>query len=120
MSDLNQFQKVVKTSYGEGDFSYIESVDETVGCGDSLFHFLMVELSTSEGCDSLDEAIRRLERAKVDMETCINAMMDDVEEWLKSNYQVNLADVPAGRQQEWLRRYHDAHPSCNGRAEQSA
>ena len=54
---LDIYQKVVAESYEGGEFRsdiHIES------CGDGLFKFLMTEISESEGCDSLEEAQRRL------------------------------------------------------------
>jgi len=76
---LNQYQKVFKERYGEGIYSYIQSADEAENGCDTLFLFLMRELSTSEGCDSLNEAVRRLNAAETDLGGCIEALMEDAE-----------------------------------------
>ena len=76
---LNQYQNVLKDMYAEGMYSHIRGVVEDEIIDDTLFLFLMRELSTSEGCDSLDEAIRRLNTAKTDLGSCIEALLDDAE-----------------------------------------
>ncbi|AOH87124.1 hypothetical protein AWL63_23400 (plasmid) [Sphingomonas panacis] len=60
---LNPFQRACATTFAEGDFAHVESLDDAREAGDTLFTFLMIELSSSEGCDSADEAARRLDMA---------------------------------------------------------
>lgn len=71
---LNPFQQICTASYGEGDFTHIESVEEAHGLGDTLFTFLMAELASSEGCDRREEALRRLEMAAADIRCVIDAI----------------------------------------------
>jgi hypothetical protein len=73
---LNSWQKAVARSYDGGDYAYLAEQDETAredlaACGDTLFEFLMVELGDQEDCDSQQEAIRRLERAREQLDGAI-------------------------------------------------
>ncbi len=72
---MNAWQKAVANNYCHGDFAHFRrdpnwraNLD---GCGDSLFRFLMIELSTQEDCDSAEEAINRLENAREDIDSAI-------------------------------------------------
>lgn len=64
---LNPFQRACAEVYGGGDFAHVRSIDEAREAGDTLFTFLMIELASSEGCNCLTEAERRLERAIADV-----------------------------------------------------
>lgn len=64
---LNEFQKIVAQHYGCGDFAHVSSMDDVRECGDTLFHFIMVELSGDEGCENIEHAIRRMEMARKDV-----------------------------------------------------
>lgn len=73
------WSKAAARAYGGGDFSYFADRDEIdpeelAACGDTLFRFLMIELSTQEGCNSDEEAIRRCESACRDIEEVIKAI----------------------------------------------
>lgn len=57
MKKPDRFQKVTMESYEGGEFNGDISIED---CGDGLFKFLVSEISESEGCDSFDEARRRL------------------------------------------------------------
>lgn len=70
--ELNSFQRTCAAVYGDGDFAHVESVDAARGAGDTLFAFLMIELSTSEGCESQLEAVRRLEMALSQIDSVID------------------------------------------------
>lgn len=74
----SEAQILVINSYQEGEFSYMaepeacelngsspEQVRQALmdECGDGLLRFLLVELSKSEDCNSLDEAVRRIDKA---------------------------------------------------------
>lgn len=61
--ELNEFQKQTLENYANGDFSHITTQQELDECGDSLFRFLMVELSTSEDCTDVETACQRVETA---------------------------------------------------------
>jgi hypothetical protein len=76
---LNDWQKAVARTYGDGDYRHFEvdgkiSDDDLERCGDTLFIFLMLELSGAEDCDSSDEAIRRLENARRQLGDAIDAV----------------------------------------------
>lgn len=70
---LNAIQIEVAKSYAEGDFSEIITSPDwrhyLARCGDTLFSFLMIELSPGEDCENLETALARLQRAADDIET---------------------------------------------------
>lgn len=75
---LNPFQQVAAETYGDGDYSYIDhytdwrtAIDD---CEDTLFTFVMIELSSKEGCMDFDEAINRLHSAQDDLAEVITAL----------------------------------------------
>ena len=76
---LNAWQKQIARSYGGGDYAYLAERSE-IGpaalddCGDTLFRFLMVELADSEDCDTLEEAIRRCESARQQLDDAISVL----------------------------------------------
>ena len=76
---LNDWQKAVARIYGDGDFAHFE-IDGKIcdadldQCGDTLFVFLMPELSDAEDCDSTEEAIRRIESARRQLGAAIDAL----------------------------------------------
>ncbi len=77
---MSLWQQAVCRTYGEGDFAsladdpdWYSALDEI---GDTLFRFLMVELSTAEDCADFDEAIARLNTARDDVERAITAVVD--------------------------------------------
>ncbi len=55
---LSPWQRTAANAY-DADFSHVETLDDCRDVGDSIFSGIMVELSPSEGCDTLAEAIRR-------------------------------------------------------------
>ncbi len=65
-SHLNAFQIAALETYSNGEFSYLASVPiaefETslARCGDTLLHFILHELGTTEGCHTRSDAILRL------------------------------------------------------------
>ena len=71
---LNPFQRACADVYGGGDFAHIQDVEEAREAGDTLFAFLMIELASSEGCDSADEAVRRLDMAVADIQGVAEAV----------------------------------------------
>lgn len=62
MSKFNRAQRIVANVYGGGDFDHVQP-DEIHDVGDTLFTFLMVELSDDEGCYNVGEARRRVRMA---------------------------------------------------------
>jgi hypothetical protein len=71
MSGLNRYQRIVAEGYENGEFAHISSVEEAERVGDTLFGFLMAELSDSEDCDSRESAIGRLEVVAEEINTCL-------------------------------------------------
>lgn len=71
---FNKYQTIAAQTYAGGDFAHCESLSEAKQIGDTLFGFVMVELADSEGCDSLEEAIRRMENALDDLRGVYNAL----------------------------------------------
>lgn len=69
MTALTKAQIIVAKEYGGGDYGHLADMswerakNQLSDCGDTLFEFLMKELAASEGCDSLEEAARRIEVA---------------------------------------------------------
>lgn len=59
---LDKFQRIVADSYKEGEFSSVGIIQEAKDLGDGLFTFLMIELSEDEDCDSIEEAISRINK----------------------------------------------------------
>ena len=57
---FNAAQQTVLRAYADGDYAHITTLDECEQAGDTLFLFLMRELADSEGCDTADEAARRV------------------------------------------------------------
>lgn len=71
---LNSFQQLCAQSYSGGDFAHIESIADARETGDTLFAFLIIELAESEGCDTHEEAIRRLKMAISDIQHVIGTV----------------------------------------------
>ena len=78
MTAMNASQRVVCKAYGGGDFNHYaddpdwrHSIDQ---CGDTLFRFLMIELSDGEDCEDAETAVQRLIRARDDIEHAIDAI----------------------------------------------
>ncbi|WP_414462443.1 hypothetical protein [Hyphomicrobium sp. DY-1] len=78
MTAMNASQRVVCKAYGGGDFNHYaddpdwrHSIDQ---CGDTLFRFLMIELSDAEECEDAETALRRLTAARTDIEDAIDAV----------------------------------------------
>lgn len=64
---LNQAQMIVIEDYAVGDFAHFndfktkeEFDSELENCGDTLFKFLMIELSESEDCSDIETSINRM------------------------------------------------------------
>jgi len=78
---LNEAQRIAARTYGDGDYSHAAECasHEAMRTGlrrnaDTLFSFVMIELATVEGCDSLAEAARRLQVAENDLLTVRHAI----------------------------------------------
>lgn len=73
VSAFGRFQAVAASAYDQGEH-LCSTPDDISGCGDSLLTFIMKELAESEGCDSAEEAILRLNVAIRQIEQVRNAM----------------------------------------------
>ncbi len=77
---LNAFQITALEIYSNGEFSYLTSVPtaefETslARCGDTLLHFILCELSTTEGYHTRSDAILRLATAAEEIDTIIDTL----------------------------------------------
>jgi hypothetical protein len=76
---LNDWQKAIAQTYSDGDYAHFAETGE-IGdseldrCGDTLFEFLMLELSDAEDCDSLEEAVRRVESACCQLDDALRVL----------------------------------------------
>ncbi len=63
--ELNRYQKAAIMAYNPEEYGYMLNLKGTAleralkECGDGFFQSIMTELSTSEGCTGLDEAMNR-------------------------------------------------------------
>lgn len=71
---FNNHQEKLKQIYGGGDFAYVMNMEDVEACGDTLFLFLMRELSDSEDCRTTEEAVRRIRGAISDLEGLLKAI----------------------------------------------
>ena len=82
---VNESQAQVLLSYCDGEFAHL--LDESTAaafeasvksCGDGLLRFLMVELADSEGVDSMEEGLRRVNVAVDQMRSLADALASRV------------------------------------------
>jgi hypothetical protein len=76
---LNDWQKAIARTYDGGDYAHFAeqgevSDDQLDGCGDTLFEFLMLELFDAEDCGSLEEAVRRIESARRQLDNALGVL----------------------------------------------
>lgn len=76
---LNKFQQQFLETYEGGDFSHIKSLGDCEGCGDTLVHFALIELSTDEGCDDRMSAALRLQTAAQQLLAAAAHILNDAE-----------------------------------------
>lgn len=85
---LNKFQAAAAQAYGHGDYAYLSdpnyAVDLAVAIatnefGDTLFNFVMIELSTIEDCADLETAKTRINHAIRDLQN-VRVALDELEE----------------------------------------
>lgn len=74
---INDMHRAVLQDYANGAFAHLTKQD-TVNLphelDDDLLIFILMELSTDEGCDSLEEGIHRIERARDDLDVCLTVL----------------------------------------------
>ncbi len=71
---LNKQQRIAAKAYGSGDFAHVISLNEAGNVGDTLFLFVMREMSDEEDCESLDEGINRMRQAIDDLQVVLDAL----------------------------------------------
>ena len=71
---MNINQRTILDTYGCGDYAGVRILEEVEDSGDSLFEFLLKELSDEEGCDSVDLAIDRLRIVIDDVQNIIDEL----------------------------------------------
>lgn len=76
---MNRWQEAVCETYSGGEYRYLtrsplwrERLD---GLGDTLFSFLMIELSDAEDCADTETALQRLDNARSDLDRAIEQIM---------------------------------------------
>lgn len=78
MTPLNAYQKAALRTYANGDYAYlIDKLDLDIykdALGDTLLKFILIELSTGEGCEDVDDAMNRMEQARDDLDQVFGAM----------------------------------------------
>lgn len=72
---FNPYQRACAAAFGGGDFAHVVTMDDVRGVHDTLFTFLMVELSSDEGCLDQEIAIRRLATAAADIDGVMDAIL---------------------------------------------
>lgn len=75
---MNSYMKVAAQIYGDGDYRHLAGKSEItmsdLDVGDTLFRFIMIELSSEEDCTDLGTAISRMRTAKEEIDMVIHAM----------------------------------------------
>ena len=81
-TQFNKAQALCLETYANGDFAHLLEIDSQASfdaalldCGDGLLRFLVVELATSEDCDSTDTAINQIATAISDL-TVVKDMLE--------------------------------------------
>jgi hypothetical protein len=74
--EFNQAQKTALRFYDEGSFEGVTSVEEVEEAGDTLLVFILRELDSSEDCDTMGEAVRRMETAQAQLRGVIDGLAD--------------------------------------------
>jgi hypothetical protein len=75
MDNRNAAQKILCDTYNDGSFADVRTREDAGHVGDTLFTFLFIELSDSEGVANVDEAIYRVSRAQQDLEAVHAALI---------------------------------------------
>jgi len=75
---VNKYQATLCDAFSHGDYAYLAQSKhwrrDLEGLGDTLFKFLMTELSTGEGCEDEEEAVRRLQAVSSDVLNVVGAI----------------------------------------------
>lgn len=72
---MNKIQKIVMNTYSGGEFAGYSTADEAIDTsGDSLFSFLLTEVSDDEDCETVETAIKRLQTSIDYIQEVIDAL----------------------------------------------
>jgi len=71
---MNKFQTLAKNTYAGGQFNYLSTDAQTDRLGDSLFAFIMRELSEAGGCNDHQEAVHRMENARNEIDMLLTEL----------------------------------------------
>lgn len=95
MKVLNRAQALCLAAYANGEFEYLVNLAtqkeldaELKGIADGLLQFLVVELSDSEDCDSVDDALRRMNLVVGDLQRVKSSLENELD--VLSDLQVEL------------------------------
>ncbi|NEX60156.1 hypothetical protein [Noviherbaspirillum galbum] len=91
---FNAFQQHAASTFEGGAFSHFTSKDDVDACGNSLFRFIMTELSDAEDCADTGDAVGRLALA-----------VGQLNEVLRGMKQVTPSQAPAEPLTETTRLY---------------
>jgi hypothetical protein len=73
VNGINLAQRIALNTYAEGDFAHLELecedsasklAEKAAQVGDTLFEFIIKELASSEDCENIEEAVRRIAGAE--------------------------------------------------------
>lgn len=92
---LNAWQRAIARTYDGGDYAHLTELDEVsredlAGCGDTQFVFLRIELGDQKDCDCEEEAMRRVTKARDQLDAAI-AVMEAL------SYAPDISDSPQRR-----------------------
>lgn len=80
---MNDFQKILVGAYAAGEFADLAEYTDPKAAqasarhlGDPLLAFLLAELSENEGCDSMDEALKRIRTSIGQLEQVEKALVE--------------------------------------------
>ncbi len=117
-SYINAAQAVCLSLYASGDFEHLlespsedefkKAVEES---GDGLLRFLMTELATSEGCDSITEAMNRVHMAIEDLQGAKRNLEKELDKLSDTHVRVTLV-TRLGRTGQFGNRFFAYHAQC--------
>jgi hypothetical protein len=78
MATMNPFQRIAARAYDGGRFAHLladaDWPNQLPRLGDTLFAFIMVELSSGEGCKDVIDAVHRMMRAGQKLMAVVDAL----------------------------------------------
>ena len=74
---LDKFQQIVVSAYEGGEHSHCKTVQDVKIAGDGLLRFLTSELSESEDCENIADALKRLDTIAREIEEVRDAFAEE-------------------------------------------